>query len=163
MKLIENGDLVFLERPAGATGDDGKPLSNYNAGEYIVVRATCNNLYCVSLKSGYELAHQKAFPLVGRDRWEVVSVQQGRREVRDAISFCLRFEEERHAEKKQWLDYIYDQAQQTRLKLTEILRDRWGESAGVTPPAPSPVGDGIYIKGVFYPCPPSHVARFILA
>jgi hypothetical protein len=168
---IKPGDVVFIERPMDAKGQDGGSLSNYEAGEYLVLRVGAASIEVVKPTSGYELHRSKTFTLVGNNRWDVGVCEPGLKAINDALDVIADFAVESRSPKKQWIQSVYDEAMVMGKRLKRIREERWATAApkavvaGMTfhDVLQSTHDDGIIIDGHFYPCPPDHLPTFEIA
>lgn len=159
---VRPGDTIAIERPAGLKNNKGEALSNYSAGEYLVLRTGLTSVYVVKASGcGYDLQREQVFDIEGSERWNIIAVGCRREDLDNAIDALDRFAADARSGKRQWVESVYSNAANTRTKLIKIRCERFGIDAA-PPTAPSEWRNGIACDGNFYPCPPGHRAVFVL-
>ncbi len=106
------GKLVFLE----STDKDHR----YRNGEYFCLRESPHILYCIKPVAGYDSHELKSFPLIGADKYDVISVEDVDRSFLDDLIGDMR-EFVATREDRRWIESVYEGEAQV-LKMVEKLR-----------------------------------------
>lgn len=117
------GKLVFVEAHRGTLTE--KEYSNYDGGEYLVIRQSPNLLYGVKIGSAdeYNGRQVKQLALVGERRFNVLSVSCPKR---SEVEFFVRelwhnAHKRERGEKLNWVESVYGEAKTTARQLASIL------------------------------------------
>lgn len=86
---LQPGDFVLLERHPDDKGTDGKPLSAYDAGEFIVVSVGVFAINVVKSGSVYELHSPSTKQLAGPERWMVGAMSRSPEKLQDKFQSVL--------------------------------------------------------------------------
>ncbi len=114
------GKFVFLQRVFDPS-ENGH--SYYNDGEYLIIRETPNVLYGVKPKVGYDFKDLRSFPLVGSQRFEVISCHESKRDVLDLATANLEWAAEalKPGGKRIWIESVYTDCQDIAKSLLRTL------------------------------------------
>lgn len=156
IKDVRPGDVVLLERYPQDVGSDGKPLSGYNGGEYIVYDITEWSIGCIGVPKGgvYGLHEMRRMHTVGQDRWAITAIRSGKKDMQRAIEIAEQGVVERDGGKPQWVRSVYDCAIANAERLRAILQERYdvlvkpAEKAADELPARMKCGTWVVVDGV---------------
>jgi hypothetical protein len=129
------GKLVFVEAERGTLTD--KEYSNYDGGEYFVIRQTPHILYCVKLANPdeYNGRQIKQIPLLGNRRFNVLSATNVKSS--DVEWFVRKLWENAHkkdrGENVQWCDSVYSEAKAAAREMARLFNISLPEIAGGVP------------------------------
>lgn len=121
IEQLEPGDVFVVDRL------NTKDHSNYNAGEYVLLRKTPFSLFAVkTTASVYELHSIQVFELAGINPWVVCAISKDAETVRNLIARVDReiVEVTSGFRVKQWVDYVYTSARANLYALSKIMADR---------------------------------------
>lgn len=118
------GYFVFVERYPDDKGADGKPISTYGTGEYIVVETGAFTFQACEASGGaYAMQNLKTFSLAGPDRWAVTKMVRKEELLSGIVSGVLNECElcMSGKAKPQWVMSVYEKARATIMRISLSL------------------------------------------
>lgn len=153
MKL-EVGDIVYVERHPGDTNEKGQALSDYNAGEKIVLEVGENTFRAIDCDGGYGSSTLSTYRTMGSDRWRVANVTKDPARLHDILVRMKKFVEDRPGT---WVESVYAGVEANRQRLKKaVFKQAYSPSQPM-----ETLPDGIIVGGVYYRCPPNQTPKLV--
>lgn len=119
------GKIVFLESI--------KPDKSYYNGEYIVVKQSPNNLYCVKPVVGYGSHELKIMDLVGADAYTVLTEYEDDKLIMSVIEGNEKFAAEKNSTGRTWCEGVYIGAAEVARQLRNMMEKKKAEQMKMYP------------------------------